>query len=526
MADVIYRNGLISTQNPGRPTVQSIALRAGRIMALGTNEEVNGLQRRDTRVIDLAGAVILPGFHDSHVHLTGYGLALSRPDLSNASSLAAGLEQLRRAGEGTGWLIGAGVPVSRWGPENLTASVLDRLWPDRPVLLKSQDRHSAWLNSRALELAGITASTPDPQGGRISRDADGNPSGLLFEAATDLAEAHVPEPDAATLRSALADAATALARMGVTTVHHMAAEPASYWRALADAASRSDYALRVWACLPQEEIEAAAAIGIATGQGGSNFQVGGAKFFTDGALGSGTAWFSEPYEGSSETGVAMLDPEVFRERVALAVRSRLVPVVHAIGDAAVHDTIDALEACAPEWQALGMRPRIEHAQHISREDVLRMARLGIIASVQPIHLTFDALHAERLLGRARLAQMYVFRQFLDSGVSLAFGSDTPVAPPGVLKGLVAATTRLAQDGSVFGADEAVTVPEAIYAYTRAAARAIGREHRSGKLDVGYDADLVVLSQHPQDGLEQTTVLQTVKSGRVTHDARVLKGRET
>src|SRR5690554_5535881 len=263
MADVIYRNGIILTQSDSNPLARSLAVRGGKIAAVGTDAEVNGLQRRDTLNIDLAGAVILPGFHDAHVHLTGYGLALGRLDLSGARSLDDALALIRQAAPTGDWLLGAGFSIGRWGAERLQASTLDEIWPDRAVLLRSQDLHSAWLNSRALELTGIDAATPDPAGGRISRDEDGNPTGLLFESAAALANSRVPAPDTGTLRAALDDAAASLAAMGITTVHHMAAEPASHWRALAQRASRSDYPLRVWACIPQENLEAAEAIGIA-----------------------------------------------------------------------------------------------------------------------------------------------------------------------------------------------------------------------------------------------------------------------
>lgn len=522
MADIIYRNGMFVTMSERRPDAQALALRAGRIIAVGSDAEIAGLGRRDTRVVDLQGAVVLPGFHDAHVHLTGYGLELERLDISSAADTAAALE-LIRAAPGDGLLRGAGFSVATWGADTLTAQALDAVWPERPVIMRSRDLHSAWLNSRALELVGIGPDTPDPAGGRIGRDASGNPSGLLFEAAAQLAQARLPEPSREELDRALAAAARSMAAMGITTVHHMAAEPASMWRALADAASDDTYPLRVWACLPQEDIEAAAGIGIATGQGGANFSIGGAKFFTDGALGSATAWLLEPYEGTDDTGVQMLPQDVLHERIALAVRSGLTPVIHAIGDAAVHESLNALEACRDSISAARLRPRIEHAQHITRADVPRLAELGVIASMQPIHLTFDAIHAGRLLGK-RVSQSYPFRQLLNAGTVLAFGSDAPVAPPGVIDGLRAAVSRHGSDGKVFEGQERLTADEALQAYTTGAALAIGAERRSGKLELGYDADLVVLSEDPRSQLEGLSVLQTVKGGMVTYDSGALDDR--
>lgn len=516
MADIIYVNGNILTMTDGGGSVDALALAGETIIAAGSRDEVESFRSARTQTVDLGGATVLPGFHDAHVHLSGYGLELGQLDLAQAADTAEGLRLIREYA-GSGWLRGSGFSVAGWGAETLTASALDAIWPDRPVALRSQDHHSAWFNSRALQLTGITADTPDPEGGRIARDASGLPTGLLFEAAASLALDRVPQPGAAELRTALDAAAEALAAMGITTVHHMAAEPASHWRAMADRASQSDYPLRVWACLPQEDLESAAAIGIATGQGGSNFTVGGAKFFTDGALGSATAWMLEPYEGTSDTGVAMIEPELLNARILMAAEAGLAPVIHAIGDAAVSATLDALEASSSVWQSRGLLPRIEHAQHVTRQDITRMARLGVIASMQPIHLTFDAPLIDRLLG-SRAGQAFAFRQFISQGVPLAFGSDTPVAPPGVLAGIRAAVTRTARDGTVSGAEEAVTAEEALHAYTRGAALAAGRAHTSGRLSPGFDADLVVLSGSPLAGLTDLQVLRTVKGGTVTYDS--------
>lgn len=513
---------MFHTFSDRRPTAEALAIRSGKIQAIGTDAEVAGLGRRDTRIVDLQGAVVVPGFHDAHVHLTGYGLQLTRLDISEADSTREALELIRSAA-GDGWLRGAGFSAASWGADTLTATALDEIWPDRPVFLRSRDFHAAWLNSRALQLLGISRDTPDPDGGRIARDAEGNPSGLLFEAAASQALARLPEPSRAELLGALDSAAARMATMGVTTVHHMAAEPASHWRALADRASSGNFPLRVWSCIPQEDLEAAGGIGLATGQGGNNFTVGGAKFFSDGALGSATAWMLDPYEGNSDTGVAMLSPEVLRERIALAVDLGLVPVIHAIGDAAVHETLNALEACRDSWQSQGLRPRIEHVQHITREDVKRMGRLGVIASMQPIHLTFDAVHAPKLLGD-RISQAYAFRQLLRAGTVLAFGSDAPVAPPGVISGLLAATGRRGQDGSEFVISERTTADEALYAYTRGAAQAISAEKRSGSLERGFDADLVVLSEDPLTHLDSVEVLRTIKDGRITYDSGALENR--
>ena len=237
---------------------------------------------------------------------------------------------------------------------------------------------------------GVHAGTPDPENGTILRDADGEPNGGLLEHAATLIARVVPPPDDATLAEAVRRAGEDLARLGITTVHHMAYESPDGWRMMAHAASREGYPLRVWACIDQENAEHAAAIGLATGQGGDRFMIGGAKFFADGALGSLTAWMLEPYDGTHELGMPVHGPEVLAARLPVVIDAGLTPVTHAIGDAANRAILDALEATKPLWEAKGLRPRIEHAQHLHPDDIPRFGQLGVIASLQPYHLVFDA----------------------------------------------------------------------------------------------------------------------------------------
>ena len=296
----------------------------------------------------------------------------------------------------------------------------------------------------------------------------------------------------------------------------MAAEPAAYWRQLALSASQESYPLRVWACIDQENIEHAAAVGVATGQGGEFFQVGGAKFFADGALGSLTAHMLAPYEGTTTVGMPVHGLETMLERFPLAINAGLVPVTHAIGDAAVRAVLDALSATRDLWQARGMRPRLEHAQHLHKDDIGRFAALGVIASVQPIHFKFDAKRSHELLGE-RFQTTHAWRSLLASGTRLALGSDTPVAGPNVLEGLRTALSRASEEGEVFTPSEVMTLDEALAGYTRDAAYAVAWEQRSGCLKPGYDADLVVLSHDPHEGLEALEVTGTMKAGRWTFE---------
>ncbi len=477
---------------------EALAVRAGVILAVGSENEVRAQLAPNPEVIDLQSACLLPGFHDSHVHLTRHGFELDQLRLDDAPTLEHAQqmvkERLEQTPAGT-WILGSGFATRRWGLTTLTRQQLDMVAPNHPVALESQDHHSAWLNTAALRELGIDASTPDPEHGTIVHEDDGQPSGMLLERAMYLVRAGLDTPSDDVIRDALVNAASDLARYGITSVHHMAAEPNHYWRQHGLMAAQPDYALRVWSCIPQEDADGARTVGLATGQGGDRFQVGGAKFFADGALGTQTAFMLAPYVGSDDIGTVVHSEAFMRERFPLVIEAGLTPVIHAIGDAANRMTLDVLEATAPLWQAKNMRPRIEHAQHLNPDDLSRFASLGVIASVQPIHMVFDAPTMSSILG-TRSEDAYRFKSLLDSGAHLAMGSDTPIASPDIIAGIRAAVTRKDNQGNTFYPDEVLSVYEVLSGYTKDAAYAIHREHRSGQLKPGFDADLVMLSHSP------------------------------
>jgi len=497
----------------------AVAIRGGRILAVGEANDLKPLLAPDWKITELPGTTLMPGFHDAHVHLGFHGFELSHVQLADSDTLEQAIARLEaRAQTATdgAWLQGSGFSLQRWGIRSPDRAVLDRAFPEIPVLLRSQDHHSAFVNGAALRAAGITADTPDPDGGRIVRREDGSASGELLERATDLVASAMPEPSQRELRDALWTGARQLASLGITTVHHMAYEPARNARALAQQASREDFPVRVWACLMQEEIEAATALGIATGQGGSRYQVGGAKFFVDGALGSLSAWMLEPYDRHGGTGMVLTDPDVLRERVGLAIAAGLTPVAHAIGDAAVRALLDTYEHHAEAWRREGLRPRVEHAQHVHPDDVARLGSLGLIASMQPLHLTFDAAAIHDTLG-SRIDRAFPIRSLQAAGATLAFGSDTPVAPPDVLASLRTAHDRSGEQGQVVQAGESIDPLDAVRAYTRGPAYAIGWEARSGQLAPGFDADLVAWSHDLTQGVpEGARAVATMVAGRWTY----------
>ena len=521
LRDRVFRAARIHTLDADRGTVDAVAVRGGRILAVGTFDDVRGRAAPDAEVVDLGDATVTPGFHDAHVHLGMHALERAQLDLSATTSFAEAIDLLRAradltpAGE---WLQGAGFALQRWGERHPDRAALDAAVPAHPLLLRSQDHHSGLVNGAALERSGVHAGTPDPDGGVIVRRADGTPTGLLLERAVGLVADAVPRPDPATLRAILEDGARSLAALGITTVHHMAYETAENARAIGLAASDEAFPLRVWACLMEEEIEAARRLGLATGQGGGRYQLGGAKFFVDGALGSLTAWMLEPYLGGDDRGIVVTPPERLAERVAVAIDAGLTPVTHAIGDAAVRAVADAYEATAPAWRAAGLLPRVEHAQHVHDDDVVRLARLGVVVSMQPLHLTFDAptIH-EHLTDRE--ARAYPVRRLAEGGAILAFGSDTPVAPADVAGSLRAAVDRTGLQGLRVAPAEAIDARAAVAAYTSGAARAIQRQGRSGVLRSGADADLAAWSHDPTVGVPDGFAARaTVLAGRLTYRA--------
>lgn len=516
MQDILFAGGTILTMNPLAPVAEAMIVRGTRIVAVGSEADLRPLLAPDYEFIDTTGNFVMPGMHDAHVHLTQHGIELSQLRLHEVASLEEALEAVAARAKtipaGT-WLLGAGFALGRWGISQVDKHMLDAVAPHHPVYIESQDHHSAWVNSKVLELANIHADTPNPENGVIGKAADGEPTGMLFERARQaLIYPIMPELSQAQLIQALDNAAEHFASLGVTTVHHMAMEPVSHFRAQALRASQDDYKVRVWSCLNQEDIEHASALGIATGLGGKRFCIGGAKFFADGALGSRTAWMLEPYPAHANAtephGIPVHGYDILRERVPLAIAAGLTPVVHAIGDAANRAVLDVFAETRELWQAHALRPRLEHAQHLHDDEVARAAQLGVVVSVQPIHMVFDAPSLQDL---QLSAGAYRFRELLEVGTALAFGSDTPVASPDTFANIRAAVTRETMAG-VFAPEQALTVEQALHAYTVGAAYAIGREEHVGKLQAGFDADVVVLSHDPREALDGLEVEGTMMAG--------------
>ncbi|MGH3585130.1 MAG: amidohydrolase, partial [Pseudonocardia sp.] len=422
-----------------------------------------------------------------------------------------------------GLAAGAWVGGGRWNsnawdrPVQPDRRALDAVCPDRPVALASVDGHTMWTNSHALRLAGIDRDTPDPVGGQIVRDEAGEPTGILREAAFYPVRAMVESAGSAGLRDQLRAAQEALLAVGITSVHDIDGEDCR--AAYLDLHRAGRLALRVHKAIPVAHLDAAIGQGRTTGQGDDWFRTGPVKLFSDGALGSRTCHMTAPFVGDDDnSGMAVTPADDLLRLVRTANAAGIAVATHAIGDRANQLVLDAYAAAGPPPD--GIRNRIEHAQHLRLQDVARFARLGVIASMQPIHCTTDITLASTLLAGHDLAS-YAWRDLLRAGAQLAFGSDAPVEPPNPFLGLFAATTRTRADGTPPGGwtpDQRLSIDEALTAYTVGAATAAGEQGRKGTLAPGRLADLVVLDTdpftEPPDAVRRTRVLTTVVGGEV------------
>lgn len=527
---LILYNGDFYTQWEAQPRARAIAIYGGRIVAVGDDAEVRALAGTNTEVIDLGGHFALPGLTDSHVHFYDWALGRRGVRLSGARSLGEmqGRIRERLAGLEAGrWLVGQGWNETEWEhPVMPSAADLDALSTAHPLFFRRSDMHSAVVNHAALALAGITAETPDPAGGVIERDERGEPTGRLFEMAIDMVHVHAATPTDEELDAALRETIREAHGLGLTGLHDQRVkghgEGKVALRAYGRLEAAGDLKLRLTTNVDAEEREHVFAAGLYSGFGNERLQLGHMKVFVDGSLGSQTAWMVEPFEGTTDNyGVVVTPPEEVEVVVREAQQRGWAISVHAIGDRANREVLDIFEELASERNPATRLPhRIEHVQTIQPADLPRLARLGIVASVQPMHATDDMVAADRLWG-ARARNTYAFRRLLDSGAVLALGSDVPVADPNPFAGIHAAVTRQRRDGTPEGGwqpQERLTVEEAIYGYTLGAARAVGRERVQGRLAPGYFADIIVLDRNllevPPPELAETQVEMVVFDGEV------------
>jgi len=529
-ADIIIVNGRLWTGVPGAPRAQALAVADGRIIAVGTDERIRAVAGQKTTIVDARKRLVVPGLTDSHIHLISGGLHLSRLNLRDVKDKADFVRQVARRAKVTRpgeWILGGRWSVESWAdPTSPTKEWVDPVTGDNPLFLPRMDGHQALANSAALKLAGIDAKgPPDPQGGVIERDpVTGAPTGILKDDAMDLVSDLIPKPSPERRYDALRAATDYLHRYGITGVHDMS-EPEDlpvYTRAVSEGTLR----LRVHSFLMVDDWSQHYGTLSQYPRTGAWFHVAGLKGFMDGSLGSRTAFMRESYNDAAGDAkyprgllVDQADPvEAFREQIVRADAEGLQVAVHSIGDQANHLLLDAYAAVV---NANGPRDRrrhrVEHAQHLLPGDIARFGKLGVIASMQPLHKADDGRYAEKAIGARRCKSSYAYRSLLDTGARLAFGSDWPVVSPDPFLGIEAAVTGRAMDGRLFVPEQNITVEEALAAYTVGAAYASYREHELGTLQVGKLADVVILSQDlfeiPLERISETRADVTIVGGR-------------
>ena len=533
----LFLNGHVRTLDSAHPQADALAASAGRIIGVGRGSELRAAFPAFS-VVDLGGRTVLPGFTDSHIHLPDYGIGLRRVELRQTRSIREAVERVRDAVAHTPpgrWVRGQGWDKNLWVEDRFPRrDDVDPVSPATPVVLSSKDGHLVWLNTAALRAAGIDSRTPDPRGGAIDRDPHGEPTGVLKETAEDLIWRAMPPRDPGEIDDGIRAAQTMMHRLGITAVHNFVGtspdDGGPTFAAFQRLAERGELRLRVWATIPEGELEDAAALGLRSGFGSEWLRLGAVKIFADGTLGSQTAAMLEPFEGRPDNlGIAIHTRDELIDLVGRAVRSGFWCAIHAIGDRANRWVLEAYEVHHAASRAQGLRHRIEHVQLLHRDDLPRLSRLGVTASMQPIHCTSDRDIADRHWGaRSRLA--YAWQSLRRAGTPLAFGSDAPVETPDVFQGLYAAVTRKRADEPdrpSWYPDESLPIDEAVRAYTEMPAYAAGTETFMGRLAEGYLADFVVLDGDPlvasPDDLLQIQVAATVVGGALVYRGQGFSG---
>lgn len=531
-ADLIITNAKVWTGDDAHPIAQAVAVLGERITAVGSSAEIGTLRDDHTKVIDAGGKLLLPGFNDVHVHFVEGGAGLDSVHLNDATSqeefarrIAAKAKVIPK-GE---WIRGGDWDETKWPGSPLpTKDLIDSFTADNPVFLDRYDGHAALANSVALRLAGINAKTPNPAGGVIVRDAQGNPTGVLKDAAKFAVLKVIPpmtQPERiAAIKRALAYAAS----LGVTSFQEMNDEDTDSFAdigAYKELLEKGELTARVYVAASVADWNKEADVGVRHAFGSPWLRIGALKGFADGSLGSRTAYFFEPY--SDEPGnVGLLANQMhplsqMQGRITNADAAGLQLCIHAIGDRAISTILDMFSEAAKANPSSDHRFRIEHAQHMTAKDFDRFKQLNVIASVQPFQAIDDGRWAESRIGHDRASRTYAFRTFLDDGVHLAFGTDWSVAPLNPLLGIYAAVTRATLDGknpNGWFPEQKLTVAEAVRAYTMGSAYAEFQENEKGSIIPGRLADMVVLSDDiftiDPVKIRDTHVLTTVVGGKV------------
>jgi predicted amidohydrolase YtcJ len=544
-ADLIITNARAWTVDTNHPRAEAIAILGERIVAVGAAGEIDLWRGDTTQVIDAHGHLLLPGFNDAHLHFTHGGLSLDSLNLRDA---ATPVEFARRIAERAAttppgeWITGGEWDDQVWakksgGKDELpTRQLIDEVTRNVPVLVNRLDGHMALANSAALKIIGITRNTPNPPGGEIVRDAKGEATGILKDAAMAAAYAKVPTVSHERRLKAIARAMAHAARIGVTSVQDMNPlyeDVAAY----AELAERGELTVRIYAAPPIAVWQDQAKLGLRHGFGSPWLRYGAVKAYADGSLGSTTAYMFAPYRDAPQShgllAADMLPPEKILRNLIGVDQANLQAATHAIGDRAVSTVLDLYAEVVKQDGPRDRRFRIEHAQHVSPKDFARFRTLGVVASMQPYHAIDDGQWAETRISHELAGTSYAWRTMLDNHVHLAFGTDWPVAPLEPLTSLYAAVTRATLDGKHprgWFPEQKLTVAEAIEAYTLGSAYAEFQEKDKGSIAVGKLADMILLSDDvfaiEPEAIRNVTVELTIVGGRVVYQSGRLADPQT
>jgi predicted amidohydrolase YtcJ len=538
-ADLVLRNGKIVTIDEKKPEVQSLAVSGDTIVATGSDSEIDIYIADSTKVIDLDGKLAIPGFIDGHGHFLSLGLSKMRLDLGAAKNWDEIVEMVRVAAEKAKpgeWILGRGWHQDKWDKKpapNIKGlpihNALSKAAPDNPVLLNHASGHSVIANSKAMQAAGISKKTRDPEGGKIVKDDKGRPIGVFLETAEDLLydaldkdkKSRPPDQIDSERRQAVELATKECHGKGVTSFQDAGSEfeVIDFYKKLA---AEKELGVRLWVMINEENDQLETKL---TGYkiAGKWLTVRAVKTYIDGALGAHGAWLLEPYSDMPDsTGMLVTPIELITRTAQLAIQNGFQLCTHAIGDKGNRVILDTYEKVFGEYpEKKDLRWRVEHAQHIHPDDIPRFAKLSVIASMQGIHCTSDGPWVPKRLGEKRSKEgAYAWRKLIDSGAIVSNGTDTPVEDVDPIKNFHALVTRRMKNGKTFYPEQRMTRQEALRAYTRNAAYAAFEEDSKGSLTPGKLADIVILSRDiltvPDDEIPKTEVLYTIVGGKVVY----------
>lgn len=531
-ADLIVTNARVYTADESRPLAEAFAVRDGRIVFVGSRQEADALKGSATRVVDAGGRTVIPGMVDAHAHFGGLAQKLRAVDLVGTKSydevIARVVEKAKTTPKGT-WIIGRGWDQNAWGDTRFpTHEKLSAALPDHPVALERVDGHAAFANMAAMRLAELTAATKDPSGGKIIRDAQGNPTGVLVDNASSIVERKIPSPTMADTRAALKDAIAVMHRWGLTGVHDAGASAAMI-DLYEDMAKSKELGLRLYVMIGDDStaLRKYMAMGPRSALYDGQVWVRSIKLYADGAMGSRGAALLEPYsDDPNNTGLLLSAPAHIRDVAERALKSGFQVNTHAIGDRGNRVVLDAYEQALKTVPTADHRFRVEHAQIINYDDIPRFAQLGVIPSMQASHQTSDMYWIGKRLGPTRVLGAYAWRSLINSGVIIPNGSDFPVEEVNPLISFHASIAR--QDANDWPAggwfpEQRMTREEALRSMTLWPAQAAFQEKEMGSLTTGKFADFVILDQDimrvPAELVLKTKVLATYVAGKPVFEAR-------